>query len=433
MGGEIVGELLGPGTSVPSARRLAFRLAWRNVWRNPRRTGLTLAATAFAVFLVVASIGLADGVHNRMIEDAVRLASGHVAISGRGYRAERTLEQFLTLRPQLIAELDREQSVRAWAPRVSTFALLSWEDSSRGVALLGVDPLREPKLTSLAERVRDGRFLEPGAVREIVVGRELARRLGAQLGDELLVFTQAYSLESAYELFTLVGSLALPEPGLERGLALISLSDAQELLVYGDRVSEIGLLADSGEDAIALRDLLRAKLEAEELTGAPVEVFDWSELMPALQQMLELDDLGMYLMLLILIVVVGFGILNTILMSVLERKRELGVMMALGSRPALAVRIVFVESLMLAAVGLAIGLVAAVPLVLYMQFNPIVITGELAGAYELVGTDPVLVARLTLSNPLGSSLTILAVAALAAWYPAFKAGRGRPVDALASL
>ena len=266
-----------------------------------------------------------------------------------------------------------------------------------------------------------------------MLGRELMRRLGAQIGDELLVFTQAYSLESAYELFTLVGSLRLPEPGLERGLALVSLADAQELLVYGDRINEIGLLAASADQAPALRDLLRAKLTDGKLAGAPVEVFEWSALMPELEQLIELDDFGMYLMLLILIVVVGFGILNTILMSVLERKRELGIMLALGSRPALAIRLVFVESLMLAGVGLLLGLVAAVPLVLYMQMNPIAITGEASQAYELIGTDPLLVGRLTLSNPLGAGVLILVVATLAAWYPAFKAGRGRAVDALASL
>jgi ABC-type lipoprotein release transport system permease subunit len=323
--------------------------------------------------------------------------------------------------------------VRSWAPRVNTFALLSLGDASRGVALVGVDPRRELTLTALADRVAEGRFLSEGGDREIVLGRELARRLGAQLGDRLLVFTQAYSLESAYELFTLVGSLRLPEAGLERGLALVALRDAQELLVYGDRISEIGLLAGSGAEARALRDGLRASLGEGGLTGGPVEVREWSELMPELDQLLELDSLGMYLMLLILIVVVGFGILNTILMSVLERRRELGVMMALGLRASLAVRIVFVESLMLAGVGLVLGLAVAVPLVLYMQWHPIPITGEISAAWELFGTDPVMVGRLTLANPVGSSLLILAVAALAAWYPAFKAGRGRPVDAMASL
>ena len=416
-----------------ATRRLSLRLAWRNVWRNPRRTGLTVAATAFAVFLVVFSLGLSGGSYERMTEDAVRLASGHVTISGQDYRDERTLEQFLWLEPELVRALDEEETVRAWAPRVISYALLSFADDSRGVALFGVDPERERQLTSLASRVSQGRFLEPTGSREIVVGRELAKRLGARIGDELLVFTQAYSLESAYELYTLVGTLGLPEPGLERSLAMITLGDAQQLLVYDTRVTEIGLLAESAAAAAALRDLLRVRLADGVLTRGPVEVFDYAELMPDLMQLMELDRLGMLMMLMILIVVVGFGILNTILMSVLERRREFGLMAALGSRPALAVRVVLLESLLLATVGLAVGLALAVPTVLYMQFNPIEITGDLAGAYELLGTDPVMAARLTLANPVGSAGMILGVALLAAWYPALKAGRGRPIDALASL
>ena len=163
------------------------------------------------------------------------------------------------------------------------------------------------------------------------------------------------------------------------------------------------------------------------------EVHTWRESMPQLEQFIVLDDAGMYVMLVILVVVVAFGILNTILMAVLERQREFGVVLALGLRPAAIFRIVYLESLMLAVVGLAIGLSIALPLILYFQANPVPLTGEAADAMELFGIEPQMTWKLKPLNPLGSIATILGVAILAALYPAIKASRGRPVDALRSL
>jgi putative ABC transport system permease protein len=155
--------------------------------------------------------------------------------------------------------------------------------------------------------------------------------------------------------------------------------------------------------------------------------------LPDLEQILFLDDAGMYVMIAILIVVVGFGILNTVLMAVLERQRELGVMLALGLRPFSVFRMVFMESTLLAGVGLLIGVALAVPLTLWLQANPIELGGELAALFELVGSDPVIVFDLAWSSVLKTVAVILAVAVLASLYPAIKASRANPVDALRSV
>jgi ABC-type lipoprotein release transport system permease subunit len=406
---------------------LERRLAWRNVWRNTRRTGLCVASTVFAVFLVVLSVAMATGTHEKMIEDGVRIHSGHVTVAGRGYREDRTLERFLRLEPGLVSTLSETPEIRGWAPRVTSFALLSLGTASQGAAIVGVDPAREGSVTTLPERVREGRFLAGNGEREIVLGARLADSLGAKLGDEVLVYGVAYSLETAYELFTVVGLLQLPEPELERNLSLVSLSNAQSFFVFGDRISEVVVRVASADDAPAVRDLLAAALP-------DIEVHTWNELMPELEQIVLLDDAGMYVTLVILVVVVAFGILNTILMAILERTRELGMMMALGLRPGAIFRVVYWESTFMAGLGLVVGLALALPVVLYLAANPIALTSEaISGMTELVGMEPVVVFKLKPLNPIGSALTILAVGALAAAYPAFKASRGRPVDALRTL
>jgi len=406
---------------------LARRLAWRNVWRNRRRTGLCVAATVFAVFLVVLSVAMAAGTHEKMIEDGVGLQSGHVTVTGRGYLEDRTLERFVPLGDDLVERLEAEPGVLGWAPRLTSFALLSLGTASRGAAVLGVDPEREGTVTTLPGRVRQGRFLAPGGGREIVLGERLAESLGAGLGDEVLVYGVAYSLETAYELFTVVGLAKLPDAELERSLSLIPLAAAQEFFVYDGRVSEVAVRLASADDAERVRAGLAAALPA-------LEVHTWNELLPDLEQFVLLDDAGMYLTLVILVVVVAFGILNTILMAILERTRELGMMMALGLRPAAVFRLVYWESVFIAGIGLVVGLVLALPAVVYLAAHPIPLTGEQMSAMtEMIGFEPVVSFKLKPLNPIGSAVTILAVGALAALYPAWKASRGRPVDALRSL
>jgi ABC-type lipoprotein release transport system permease subunit len=405
---------------------LERRLAWRNVWRNKRRTGLCVAATVFAVFLVVLSVAMAAGTHEKMIEDGALLHSGHLTLTGVGYLDDRTLDRFLRADEALLARIEADPGVRGWAPRIASFALLSQANASQGAAVVGVDPDREGSVTTLPERIGDGRFLSADGQREIVLGARLADSLGVTVGDEILLYAVAYSLETAYDLFTVVGTLKLPEPELERNLSLIRLADAEAFFVYDGRLSEIALRLDSADAVDATRRRLSAALPG-------LEVHAWYEVLPELQQFVILDDLGMYMMLAILVVVVAFGILNTILMAILERTRELGMMMALGLRPGAVFRLVYWESTLTAGIGLVLGLLLSLPVVLWLVAHPIPLAGDMAGMTELIGIEPVMTFRLKPLNPIGSALTILVVGSLAALYPAFKASRSRPVEALRTL
>jgi ABC-type lipoprotein release transport system permease subunit len=410
---------------------LELRLAWRNIWRNGRRTALTVAATVFAVFLVVMFVAMAAGVHEKMIEDSVRIHSGHLQLAGEGYLQDRTLEQYLELQPGLLEAIEQTPGVVGAAPRVVAFGLFSMGQATRGAILFGVDPEREASVSTLPERISQGAFLPTDVERPVVLGERLARRLGAEIGDPVLLYSVAYSLEMAYEIFTVAGLMRLPEPNLEGSLALIALADAQAFFVYGDRVSEVALLADDPDALGATAAALRGRVTA--FSPRPVEVNTWNQVMPELEQFIFLDDAGMYIMLVILVVVVAFGILNTILMSVLERTRELGVLLALGLRPGAIFRMIYLESLMLAGIGLLLGLALAIPAVLWFQGHPVPLEGDMGQATELLGIEPIMTWKLKPLNPIGSSLTIFGVAALAALYPALKASRSRPVDALRSL
>ena len=295
--------------------------------------------------------------------------------------------------------------------------------------MLGVDPRLESSVSTLSERVRAGNFVSVGGQREIVLGQRLAAKLSADVGDSLLLYSVAYSLETAYELFDVVGIMRLPNPQIDGNLAVISLTDAQDFFVYGDRVSEVAILTDDADRSDEVKEQLLASLNFE----IPWEVHTWDDLMPELVEFIVLDDAGMYIIVFIVVIVVGFGILNTVLMAVLERRKEFGVVLALGLRPRAVFRIVYFESVMLAGVGLLVGLAIGLPLLMYFEANPIPLTGGMTEMMELFGAEPWMTFKLKPLNPIGSTLTILGLAVVAAFYPALKASRGRPVDVLRSL
>ena len=164
---------------------IELRLAWRNVWRNRRRTALTIAATVFAVILVVFFVAMAAGVHEKMIEDSVRVASGHVVLSAPEYLEKRALEHFVVLDDELEAVLTETPGIRGVAPRVVGFGLLSKGTSTKGVGVLGVDPGREASVSTLPNRLKQGRFVSADTPYGIVLGRRLAENLGAEVGGDL--------------------------------------------------------------------------------------------------------------------------------------------------------------------------------------------------------------------------------------------------------
>jgi len=409
-----------------------LRLAWRNVRRNRRRAGLTVAATVFAVFLIVLHVAMNAGMHEKMVEDGVRMRSGHLVLAAADYHEHGTLESFMRFDEGRRRELRSFPGVRGFAPRILSSALLSKDTGTQAVGLMGIDPALEPTVSSLAQHVVEGEFIASGEGGKLLLGSRLAKNLDVELGDVVLLYSVAYTEEMAYELFEVAGIIRLPQVDLDRSLAILSLDDAQAFLSCGDRVAEVAVLAASADSTLTLATRLREHFSGR--GGDALEVRTWPELMPELVHFMIVDDIAMVIVLGILVIVVAFGIFNTIQMSVLERVREFGVMRAMGVGGSSVFQLVFLESLIMAGLGCVLGLAIAVPTVALLEANPIRFSQEgVMGTVEFIGVEPLLVWKLTRLNLVVSVSTVLTVAIIAALYPAWKASRGRPVDALRSL
>ncbi len=409
---------------------MLLRLAWRNLGRNPRRTGLTAAAGVFAAVLMLFSLSLGHGSHERWIDQTVRLYPGHVEVSLAGYRDNRTLDYGMSEADLEPERLDALPGLAGWAPRLESWALVIPDrDDSLGRAawLLGLEPEREAGLSRLAGSVSEGRFVSASGAPEVVLGDSLAQNLGVAVGETVVLFASDYYGSQSADRFRVVGLLTVGDPRFDSYAAVVSLGVLQDFLVTPTGITHVAFFAHESGSTEPIR------LALENLfPPLDHEVLAWPDLIPDVVQFMVLDDLGNYLTLAILVVIVAFGLLNTILRSVFERVREFGVMRALGVRPRTVFGMVLTESVLISLIGISLGIVIGIPSMLWLQQNPLPMPGGEEGRkmMELFGLEPVIVFRLTAGQVVTVALVLLTSALLASVPPALRASRGRPVDAL---
>ena len=396
----------------------------RNLSRRRFRTVLTVLMIFGGTVAVVFSVGLAEGTYGRMTDLATRTFTGHFQITARGYHDKPSLFKTVKGWEKTLKQLAGNSLVAGFAPRVETGGLLSSGKRTLGVGLIGVDPEREPRVTTISRAIKSGEWFKtgpyPGEARPILLGAGVARRLRVSLGDELSFVTQAADGSLAAELFTLTGIIRTGAEELDGSLVLARLGDTQEMLVLGSRIHRIvGLVGDLGRLA-ELKSGFRAPPGDEFMT--------WAEILPQLEQTIEVDRGGMYITLAIIMAVVLLGVGNTMMMVVLERTREFGVMLALGSTPGKLLLVLVGEAGWLTLLGVGGGTAVGSFLNYVTTFHPLPLGNEPLSYGGVVISEMVAVNGL-LGN-LYFPILILVCGLLAGVLPALRAARLNPAEAL---
>jgi ABC-type lipoprotein release transport system permease subunit len=386
---------------------VVIRLAWRNLWRRPWRTALTGAGIALGLGLLLTMLGLGDGSHLQMIDAAVSMGSGHVLVQAPGYHARRAVELVgpADVARRVTTRLREYDDVVAVLPRVRSSALLSSADGAVGVTLMGVDPVAEAAVSRFASLVRDGRFLRAGDRDAAVIGSGVARVLHATVGSRIVVMAQGSEVRDVQSsLLHVIGIVHTGLDEADRGLLLIPLDQAQALLSLDGGVHQV---------AVILRDQARSAARAADVQRAfpGTEVLTWAQAEPDVDTAIRLDDGGHYLFNAIFFVIIAFMVLNTLLMSVLERRRELALLGALGLTPARRASMVLAEAAMLAglAIGAGVALGAGVNAYFHAYGLPLAWFTDQPMESGGVLLDPVMYAHLGLRRVLTSTSMVLAL------------------------
>ena len=404
---------------------LFFNMAWRNVWRNRRRSLLTVMAISLGLGFNIFMRAIGDGFHEQMVDNSVRSHIGHLEVHRAGYHDNPGINKTLPS-PQAVARAIRSlPHLRAYSLRVVGDGLASTAENSAGVAIVGINPAMERKVTTINRGIVKGEYLREGMGRPILIGDRLAVNLKAEVGDKVVLLVQAADGSMGANLFRVVGIFRSGAPELDRGMAFILRKDAQELFSLQNRVTEATILLNSSLAVPAAQQTLQSQL-----TGKHVEVLTWYQVEPFLLQFIQLDDAFFYIIVIFFFVVISIGILNTIMMSVFERVREFGVMMALGTKPRQIIKLVVEEAFVLALVGALIGSAIGISASAFFATEGMNLSAWAEGAAALGMTSTLVYTKLTTANVVLSNLSVVAVVVLVGLYPALHASRLRPVDAI---
>ncbi len=403
-------------------------MAWRNLWRNPRRTLLTTAAIAFACLLLIFMLSWQFGSYEAMINSAVKIHTGHLHIQAKGYQADMNMHYVVPDPKAAGRAMASAPGVTAWTLRCNAFSLASSKERTYGVMVVGIDPEREAKVSTLAKTIRQGHYLKKGDMSGALVGDLLAQNLQVKLGDELTLLGQGRDGSVAATVVKVAGIYSTGVDDMDRGTIHIGLKNFQSTYTMMGAVHQVVAVCGSLDQVSGAKAYLASHMPPGTKTR-PLVALDWEQLMPGLLQGIEMDLISGLIFYLILIIVVAFSILNTFLMSVLERMREFGVLLSIGTSPSRLSRMVLWESLALTLVGIGSGIVLGVAVTLYVQS----VGMDFSGASEIMksfGISGRMYPHLNWISATAGPAAVLIITFLTALYPALKVRRIRPLEAL---
>lgn len=407
-------------------------LAWRNLWRHKRRTLITASSIAFGVLLAVTFTGAGDYFYTRMIDAGSNMGMGHISVMAPDYNRAPNSKKKLQQAEQLKQAVEQLDNVKSVATRVQGQAMFASAHKSIGGVFFAIDPEQENSDNNLfIKAMVEGEMLPSASGTSIVLGAELAKRLKLKIGKKVVYTTTDNKGDIVSAIARISGLFKTGSDEIDGSVAVLPLSKVQQVLGYQkDEVSVLAVILTDQRHSNHLRDKMQTMPQF-----ANTEVLNWQQTQPDLAGMIAVDKSANYISQLLIALLVAAGILNTMLMSVLERRHEFGVMMAVGMSPKNLFLLVMFESCWLAVLGLIIGVIVTTPWFLYMSQTGLDLTAAYGDDFSYGGVliDPVFKLRLFSESIIAILTGLLGLALLSGAYPAWQAGRVAPVESLKTL
>ncbi|MGC9354601.1 MAG: ABC transporter permease [Mariniphaga sp.] len=358
-----------------------IKLAWRNLWRNRRRTLIAISSIIFSVLLASWMRSMQEGSYDSMIENVVKFYSGYLQVQDTAYWEERTLENSMEVSPELIQQIENLKDVTLVSHRLESYALAANHQHSKPAMVLGIEPEAEDRITAISKKIKAGNFLHAGD-KSVILGKGLADFLNLTVGDTLVMIGQGFHGVSANGLFPITGIMEHPNQEFDKRLVLMDINTAREFYsAYGLSTSLVVMTGDHYQ-------VDHLKNDIGNLLSPEKTVLTWVEMQPEIEQLIRSDRASGMIMLGILYLVIAFGMFSVIMMMVKERRREFGVIHAVGMKKRKMAVVVVFETLFIGIIGCTVGLVVSYLFCLWFYHNPIPLTGEMATATVQYGMEP---------------------------------------------
>ena len=404
---------------------ILLKLAMRSVGRNVRRSILTSLAMVLGLALLVFSRSLAEGAYDEMIDSGVRMGSGHIAIQNPEYLTSRKLEhrleeEVVNLASEMTQDVLKESLV-TWVPRLAVNGLASSTAAAVPVRIEGVDPDRERTFSNIEGQLQDGRYLEAGDRLHAYIGTELAQRLDVQVGNRFVLTAQTATGDVEGQLVRVAGIFQMGIPEVDQSLIHIPIDTARDWLHTPGATSTLAFLLNESELTDIGVETLQLKLENEQ----QIRVLGWRESSPELAAAIRLDSTGNYIFHSILLAIIALAILNAVMISVLGRRREFGVLQAMGLTGVETGFYVFLEGLFLTVVSGVAGISAGLLFTWGFFRNGLDFSIFMEDGLEFGGQimEPVIIPHFSVEQLLISTFVVVTIGMISSLYPALRASK----------
>ncbi|MCB0474414.1 MAG: ABC transporter permease [Flavobacteriaceae bacterium] len=400
-----------------------FKIAWRSLWRNRRRTILTASTVAFAMVLALIMRSMQFGSYDLMIKAGVNQV-GDLQVHDSGYWENQSIDRAFFYSKELQDTLKGLPEIKRILPRLETFSLASYGKQTKGILITGIDPVKEDEQNKLSGKIIKGQYLAAEDT-GILIGDNLADYLHISVGDSLVLVGQGYQGITAYGITPVKGIFHLPSLQMNSQLGYMNLSESQQF-VYP---YQPGLLTGLN---LFLKDPSQLEVDQNKIAGKlgdTYEVISWKTILTDMLQSIKVDNISGQVMLMILYIIAAFGIFSTVLMMTLEKRKQYAVMVSIGMQRTMLIWVSVLETFIVAVIGVGIGLIIITPVLVYLNLNPIAMTGDMAKMYLEFNVEPILPFSLDSGIFISQTLIILGLSLLSALYPVFYLARFNVLNA----
>lgn len=400
-----------------------LKLAWKNMWRNRTRTVITMSAIFFAVILSVITSSLKTGVFNNLVKNVVGFYAGYIQVHKQGYWSEQILDNSFSQSGNVARLIAADPGIKSIAPRLESFALASSNDLTKGCLVVGVDPSEENKITALKSKVVEGRYLRHNDT-AVLLSKGLANKLQLGLNDTIVLISQGYHGAMAAGKYRIAGILRFGSPELNDKALFMPLPVAQDFYAANGMITSYVLSLNNTEKLDQNANAVQKKL------GGTYEVMTWEQMMPEISQHISTDSNNMLVVQGILYLLISFGIFSTLLMLMVERQYEMGMLVAIGMKKSKLAILLLMESIFTVISGCILGIATSIPVVYYLHLRPIRISGEMAKIYERFGFEAIFPASVQMKIFVTQGIIVLIIGFLLSLYSVYKVIRLDPVQAM---
>lgn len=398
-------------------------LAWKNMWRNRSRTIITMAAIFFAVILSIATSSLREGIFDNLVRNIVSFYTGYIQVHKQGYQEEQILDNCFAQSANLERKICDYKNVSGITPRLESFALASAENTTKGCLVVGIQPDKEDGITSLKSKVIKGDYLH-NHDNQVLLSQGLAERLGLRLHDTIVLIGQGYHGSMAAGKYRIAGIARFGSPELNDKVLFMTLAAAQDFYSAPGMITSYILSLHN----IKQTDSTAAGVSAN--IGNEYEVLTWGEIIPDVRQHIQTDTGNAKYVQGILYLLICFGIFGTLLMMMVERKFEMGMLVAIGMGKVKLMMLLLIESVLTVLAGCILGIMASIPLVYHFNRNPITMGGDTADTFRRFGFEPIFPTAIDVSIFIRQGMIVLIIGLILSLYPMYKAFRLNPVTAM---